>query len=142
MKLNYSQITNLNNAGFSSIKYAALPNVDAISVYCLRREIVRISNEFKDAYNELMADQWEDKELLARARAYEVTKEGMTAEEYKAAIEGIIPKVQPLIDELFKGEKDIPVKPIAFESWLQLLKDNPFLAGWEDALADFIIQPE
>lgn len=142
MKLTNAQIASLCNSGFSCLKYAALNNMDAMSVYRLRHEIVRLTKEFDESRNELVADMWEDKTLLIRAKEYEISKRGMTAEEYKTAIDANMPKIQPLLAEISSEEKDIPVKPISFDSWLQLLKDNPFLAGWEETLSDFIVIPE
>lgn len=142
MKLTNRQITSLLAAGMSSLKYAALNNVEAMNAYRLRRDLVRLGRDFEDARNGLVSDMWEDKDLLAKAREYEVSQKGMTPEEYKAAIEANMPKIVPLLAELEKEEKDIAIKSISFEGWLQLLKDNPWLAGWEETLADFIVQPE
>lgn len=142
MKLTIKQITTITAAGFGCLRYAALNNVDALSAYRLRRDFVRIDKEFAEAKNSVLDDCWKDKELLKRSRDYEITGTGMTKEEYEAACEANMPKVLSLWAEMEKEEKDIPIKPISFDSWLLLLKDNPFLAGWEEVLADFIVQPD
>lgn len=138
MKLTNDEIYTLGMQGIGKLNYSHLSPVDAISAYRLRRDIVRLLREVEKAQTDIKQDVWEDKELLEKAIAYENTRKGMTEEEYKAAIEANIPKSQALLLEFGKQECDVEVQPISFDGWLQLLKDNPWLAGWEEILADFI----
>ena len=136
MKLTINQLYALQ--GFRNINYAKVKPVDAIAVYRLRRDIVRVLREMDDMRQEFVEAVWPDK-LLKKAQEYEKTKEGMTEEEYKAAVAEYMPKVQDLMKEAGKSERVIAEgESISFESWLQLLQDNSWLAGTEDLLADFI----
>ena len=138
MKLSLDQITALGNAGIRKLNYAKINPVDAISAYRLRRDIVRILDEYSKMHRDIVEQVWEDKELLAKVDTYEMTHEGMTAAEYKEAIAANMPKVYAMMVEVGKEEREITVKAISFGSWLQLLQDNPWLAGYEELLADFI----
>ena len=141
MKLTNDQIYTLGMQGIGKLNYGKLDPVNAMKAYRLRRDIVRLLREVNKAQTEIKQDAWEDKELLEKAIAYENTRKGMTEEEYKAAIDENIPKAQALLLEFGKQECDVEVQPITFDGWLQLLKDNPWLAGWEEILADFISEP-
>lgn len=140
MKLTNNQIFALGAAGFAKLNYARLKPEDAISAYRLRRDIVRYNKEIDTARTELTMDAWEDKELFDRVVSYEQTKKGMEEAEYRLAIDDNLPKARKLLEEYGKEERDIATQPIAFESWLQLLKDNAFLSGFEETLADFIAE--
>ena len=141
MKLTNDQIYTLGMQGIGKLNYGKLDPVNAMKAYRLRRDIVRLLREVEKAQTEIKQDVWEDKELLEKAIAYENTRKGMTEEAYKAAIDENIPKAQALLLEFGKQECDVEVQPITFDGWLQLLKDNPWLAGWEEILADFISEP-
>lgn len=141
LTLSLDQATALGNAGIRKINYAKINPVDAISVYRLRRDIVRLLDEYGNTHRDIVEQVWEDKELLAKVDNYEMTHEGMTPEEYKAALAANMPKVYAIMLQFGKEDRTIDVKPIAFTSWLQLLGDNPWLAGFEELLADFIEQP-
>lgn len=138
MKLTNNQIFALGAVGFAKLNYARLKPEDAIRVYRLRRDIVRYNKDIETARAEITKDAWEDKELYDKVVAYEQTKKGMEEAEYKAAIADNLPKARTLLEEYGKEVRDIETQPIAFESWLQLLKDNAFLSGFEETLADFI----
>ena len=138
MKLSLDQITALGNAGIRKLNYAKINPVDALSAYRLRHDIVHILDEYSKMHRDIVEQVWEDKELLAKVDAYEMTHEGMTAAEYKEAIAANMPKVYAMMVEVGKEEREITVKAISFGSWLQLLQDNPWLAGYEELLADFI----
>lgn len=142
MKLTLDQATALGNAGIRKLNYAKISPADAISIYRLRRDVVRLLDEYAKAHREIVEQVWEDKELLARVDAYETTHEGMSQEEYKEALSLYMPKVYAMMLEIGREEHDIDIKPIAFTSWLQLLQDNPWLAGFEELLANFIDESE
>ena len=139
MKITLDQATALGNAGIRKLNYAKLNPVDAISAYRLRRDIVHVLDDYSKAHRDIVEQVWEDKELLARVDNYEMTHDGMTPEEYKAAMAANMPKVYAMMLEVGKEEREVAVKPVAFASWMQLLQDNPWLAGFEELLADFIL---
>ena len=138
MKLTNDQIYALQAAGIGKINYSKLNPVDAISAYRLRRDVVAAIRDLNGIRDELIEAGWEDKDLLHKVQKYEASHKGMTEDEYKAAMEANMPKVAAMMVEVGKEERDINVKPITFTSWLQLLQDNPWLAGFEELLADFI----
>lgn len=138
MKLTNDQIYSLGNAGFGRLNYANLEAQDALQTYRLRKHVMACYAELEDTKKEIIGDIWPDQELLARAVEYERTGEGMTESEYKEAIETSGRKAAEMLAGIGQMVKDIDASPIAFASWLQLLKDNPFLAGFEETLADFI----
>ena len=142
MKLTNDEIFTLGMQGIGKLNYSKLEPIAAMRAYRFRRDIVRIIREIEKEQGEIKQDVWEDKELLSKVIKYEQTHKGMTDEEYKAAIEANMPKAQEMLVAYGREERDIAVQPIAFESWLQLLKDNPWLAGWEEALAEFISDNE
>lgn len=141
MKLTNDQIYSLQVAGISKLNYAKLTPVDAISAYRLRHDIVAAIRHLNEMRDEFIKTVWEDKALLRKVQYYEASHKGMTEDEYKAAMDDNMPKVAALMAEAGKEERDIAVKPISFASWQQLLQDNPWLAGWEDILEDFISVP-
>lgn len=140
MKLTNDQIYALGNAGFGRLNYANLEAQDALQAYRLRKHVMACYGELEDTKREILGDIWPDQELLARAVQYEQTGEGMTQAEYKEAIETSGTKAAEMLRGLGAESRDIDVHPIAFASWLQLLKDNPSLAGCEDILAEFIAE--
>jgi hypothetical protein len=142
MKLTNDQIFTLGIQGIGKLNYGKLEPIAAMRAYRFRRDIVRIIREIEKEQGEIKQDVWEDKELLQRVIKYEQTHKGMTDEEYKAAIEANLSKAQEMLVAYGREERDIAVQPIAFPSWLQLLKDNPWLAGWEETLADLISDNE
>lgn len=139
MKLTNDEITALGNQGIARLNYGKLPPEDGIKAYRLRRDIVRAYREIEQAQREIRKDVWDDEELLQRCIKYETTGAGMTDEEYRAAIADNMPKAQGLLIEYGKETREFDVHPIDLESWIALLKDNPFLAGFEEVLDEWII---
>ena len=137
MKLTNDQIFVLGAAGFGRLNYGKLEPEHALNAYKLRKEIMQRFRELEDAKREIIQDVW-DEEALAKALEYEKSKTGMTESEYKAVMGEYNPKVMEMLASLGREEKDIPVQPIPFAAWLLLLRDNAFLAGYEELLADFI----
>lgn len=142
MKLTNDQIFSLGIQGIGKLDYGKLEPSDAIHVYRFRRDVMRIVREIEQAQSDIKQDVWADKELLSKVIKYEQTHKGMTEEEYRVAIEANMPKAQEMLVAYGREERDIAVQPIAFPSWLQLLKDNPWLAGWEETLAALISDNE
>ena len=140
MKLTNDQIYALGNAGFGRLNYANLEAQDALQAYRLRKHVMACYAELENTKQEIINDIWPDKEMLARAAQYERTGEGMTEAEYKEAIGTSGTKAAEMFRSLGAESRDIDVHPIAFASWLQLLKDNPYLAGFEETLAEFIAE--
>lgn len=138
LTLSLDQATALGNAGIRKLNYAKINPVDALSVYRLRHDVVHLLEEYGKTREDLIEQFWEDKEQLARVKTYEETHDGMTPEEYRSAIKANMPKVHAMMVQFGKEDRTIDVKPIAFTSWLQLLQDNPWLAGFEELLAGFI----
>ena len=103
-------------SGFGRLNYGKLPGADAASAYRLRREIVRIGNELEESMNEVRRDM-------------------------QGADDGAA-KMKDMMLQMGADTREIAVRPVAFDSWRLLLQDNPFLAGWEEILEDFIEQPK
>lgn len=109
MKLSNNNIYGLMSAGFGHLYYANLPYSDAFSCFLLRKQIVALYADVDETKNNLL-----------------------NSENDKATI-------KDKLDEYGLLEKDVEIKqPITFKSWLQLLHDNPWLVGFEEALAEFI----
>lgn len=117
MKLTNDQICELSNAGFGRVNYSSLPAEEALNVYRLRRQVASAFRDIAEMGAEIMRD-------VAGGCAPEDLGE----------------KSRPLLVALGQETRDIQAQPIAFASWLQLLKDNPSLAGCEDILAEFIAE--
>lgn len=142
MKLTNDQIYSLGMNGFAKINYGMLPTEDALSVYRLRRTIVKACAEIDAMAAEMRNDAWEREGQAKRASCaeYEQTKTGMTEEQYNAVIESVRSRAQAMIEALGRESRDIDVAPISFASWCLLMKDNPFLVGCEESFADFIAE--
>lgn len=109
MKISNNNIYGLMSAGFGHLYYANLPYSDALSCFLLRKQIVALYADVDNMKNNLL-----------------------TSESDKATI-------KETLDEYGVLGREIEIKqPIAFSSWLQLMRDNPWLAGFEEALAEFI----
>ena len=109
MILNNNNIYGLMSAGFGHLYYANLPYSDALSCFLLRKQIVALYADVDSTKNDLLSSEAD-----------------------KATIKEKLDKYGLL-------EKDVEIKqPISFKSWLQLLHDNPWLVGFEEALAEFI----
>ena len=137
MKITNDQIFALTRAGIQNINYAKLAPVDAISIYRLRRDIVAAQKEL-DKMRRAFIEQVFEPERLALIDTYEMEHKGMTQEEHDAAVREHMPEVQALMVAAGNEEREVMVKPIAFASWLQLLQDNPWLAGFEELLQPII----
>lgn len=109
MKLTNNDIYNLVSAGIGHLYYASLSPADALGCFRLRRQVVELYKEVDKRKNEELAKGL-DKETIRKR-----------------------------LDEYGALGREIEIKqPIAFSSWLQLMRDNPWLAGFEEALAEFI----
>jgi len=97
------------SAGLGHLYYANLPYDDALSCFQLRKQIVALSEEVEEMKNAVLNSDVDRNLQKERLDEY-----------------GVI-------------EREVEIKqPITFKSWLQLLHDNPWLVGFEEALAEFI----
>jgi len=97
------------SVGFGHLYYANLPYADALSCFLLRKQIVALYADVDNMKNNLLSSEAD-----------------------KATI-------KETLDEYGVLGREVEIKqPITFKSWLQLLHDNPWLVGFEEALAEFI----
>lgn len=132
MKLTNDQIYVLGSAGIGKLNYASLEAEDALSAYKLRRGVMRHYEDINTQRNEIMRGVYGDR--LQAAMEYETKGTGMEPKEYN----GLLSKAMKMLADVGAEAVEIDTKPIAFASWLQLLKDNAFLAGSEEILEEFI----
>ena len=121
------QLTALVNSGIASTTAHTLDTKDAYKLIKLRLAILDEQSKTDKAKSNLVKEAGIDDPKSFDTRLAELRKVKNPTDEQKKELDGLTVKLarfQELLEELLNEDVSLDVKPISFESWRQLRKEN------------------
>lgn len=121
------EIIVLANAGIAKATGYELSSDEAYQLYQLKKQVEKAVTEIRSAESELVGAAGIENPKVFDARTKELMEKSERTEEEKEELAehtARLDKLNELRRALYNDETEIKVKPIPFESWFKLQKEN------------------